>query len=268
MDLSDIWQENKRFITTVGAGLLVFMIGWMIVDGMYMSDIQSVDRSNRRDRAKLKDPMFTSADRSLARDENEELNTRYDTILDVAAFQPRPEFRLDQANVKAQDVYANAIESVRDRLRNLASRKRAFLPEGLDIDMLKTRNIDALERNLHAIDLLDRAVEMALEAGVKQIRSVDISLDPAFRSRRGLGAIEKTQVTIDTVSTAEAIAVWILMCETPRPGDPEASVRLQALPIQSVDARRAASKSDEVRTRVTFLVVRVNEIEDPDATDA
>ena len=27
MDLSKIWQENKRFITTVGAGLLVFFIG-------------------------------------------------------------------------------------------------------------------------------------------------------------------------------------------------------------------------------------------------
>jgi len=268
MDLSDIWQENKRFITTVGAGLLVFMIGWMVVDGMYMSDIQSVQRLNRNDRKKLNTEMFTSADRSLARDENEELNSRYDTILDVAAFRPRPEFRLDQANVKAQDIYANAIENVRDRLRNLASRQRAFLPDGLDIDMLKTRNIDALERNLHAIDLLERAVEMALEAGVKQIRSVDISLDPAFRSRRGLGAIERTQVTIDAVSGAEAIAVWILMCETPRPGDPEMSVHLQALPIESIDARRAASKSDEVRTRVTFLVVRVNEIEPSDSDDA
>ena len=27
MDLNDIWQENKRFITTVGSGLLVFLIG-------------------------------------------------------------------------------------------------------------------------------------------------------------------------------------------------------------------------------------------------
>ena len=26
MDLNDIWQENKRFITTVGSGLLVFLI--------------------------------------------------------------------------------------------------------------------------------------------------------------------------------------------------------------------------------------------------
>ncbi len=268
MDLNDIWQENKRFITTVGAGLLVFLIGWMVVDGMYAGDIQSVLRQNLRDRAKLRTEMFTASDRSQARDENEALGERFDTILEVATFRPRPEFRLDQANVKAQDVYANALESVRDRLRNLASRHRAFLPDGLDIDILKTRNIDALERNLHAIDLLDRAVEMALEAGVKQIRSVDINLDPAFRSRRGLGAIEKTQVTIDTVSSAEAIATWILMCETPRPGEPETSVHLQALPIESIDARRAASKSDEVRTRVTFLVVRVNEIENPDADDA
>jgi len=268
MDLSDIWQENKRFITTVGAGLLVFLIGWMVVDGLYSGDIQQVQRANRTARGKLSVEMFTATDRELARDENEILNSSYATIAEVAAFRPRPGFILGEGAGRPQDVYITAVEGARERVRDLASRRRAFLPEGLDLDMLKTRNVDAIERNLHAIDLLERAVVMALESGVTQIRGVDIKLDPAFKSRRGLGAIEKTQVTIDTVSSANAVARWIMMCETPADGGSPNSVRLQALPIESVDAQRAASKSDEVRTRVTFLVIRVNEVEDPDADDA
>ena len=46
------------------------------------------------------------------------------------------------------------------------------------------------------------------------------------------------------------------------------SVRQQALPIDSIDARRATSKSDEVQAKVTFVVVRVNEVEDSEDEDA
>ena len=268
MDLDEIWQGNKRFITTVGAGLLVFLIGSMIVNGLYLPDIKRVQRSNSASRQKLRTEMYTSDDRAQARDENEELIARYDRIASVTAFQPRPEFRIERDGVAPQNVYFAAVEAVEERVTDLASRNRAYLPAGLDLEEFKTQNVDAIERSLHAIDLLERAVVMAIESGIKQVKSVEIRLDPAFRSRRGLGAIEKTQVKIEVVSEPEAVALWLVACETPADGGSENSVRRQALPIESIDARRTASKADEVKTTVTFLVVRVNEVEDPDAEDA
>ncbi|MEM9378836.1 MAG: hypothetical protein AAGB93_02725 [Planctomycetota bacterium] len=268
MDLDEIWQENKRFITTVGAGLLVFLIASMIVSGLYVPDIKSVTRSNNQSRAKLRTEMYTADDRAQARDENEELIARYERIADVTAFQPRPEFRIDQQGVAPQNVYFAAVEAVEERVTDLASRNRAYLPSGLDLEEFKTQNVDAIERSLHAIDLLERALVMAIESGVKQVKSVEIRLDPAFRSRRGLGALEKTQVKVEIVSDPDAVALWIVACQTPSEDGSPNSVRRQALPIESIDARRTASKADEVKTTVTFLVVRVNEIEEPDAEDA
>ncbi len=264
MDLNDIWQENKRFITTVGSGFLVFLIGFLVIEGMYSGDIDSIRRKNSAARGKLRTEMFTADDRGVARDENEALLESFEKLTEAAAFGPRPEFDLEGRADSARNVYMTSVDRVRNRVEDLASRRRARLPEGLDLERLETNNVDAIERNLHALDLLERALVLALESGVKQVRSADIKLDPAFTSRRGLGSIEKTKVSVDVVASPDAVASWLLACETPAVGDSEFSIRQQALPIDAIDARRATSKSDEVQAKVTFLVVRVNEVETSD----
>ena len=37
MDLNDYWQENKRFVTTVLAGLVVFLIAYFWIDSRQRS---------------------------------------------------------------------------------------------------------------------------------------------------------------------------------------------------------------------------------------
>ena len=266
MDASEIWQENKKFIVTVGSGLLVFLIGGMVINNMYAGDISSTQRSVRAAQKDLNAEMFGAADLGQAESENEELQRLYITARAASEFLPRPEFVLD-ASGSPQAAYQTAQAVVRDRVSDLASRKRAFLPDGLDLEMLKTQNVDALERHLHALDLLERSLVMALESGVRQVRSVEIKLDPAFKRGRGLSAIEVTDVTVDCTAPSEAITRWLAMAETPLEGaSPEnagmAAIRAQALPIQSVDLKSSQSKKDDdVRARVTFSVVRVHEIE-------
>ena len=108
---------------------------------------------------------------------------------------------------------------------------------------------------------------MALESGVRQVRAIEIKLDPAFKRGRDLGAIEITEVSMDCTAPSEAITRWLTMAETPlADASPEnaaiAEIRAQALPIQSVDLKSSQSKKDDdVRARVTFSVVRVHEIE-------
>ena len=268
MDLNDIWQENKRFITTVGSGFLVFLIGYFVVEGVYAGDIDNINRSNSQARRKLNTEMFTADDREVAQGENDALLKSFETLTAAVAFTPRPEFDLEGRAGSARNVYMSSVDRVRNRVEDLASRRRARWPEGLDLERLETNNVDAIERNLHALDLLERVLVLAVESGVKQVRSADIKLDPAFTARRGLGSIEKTKVEVDIVASPDAVARWLLACETPADGGADNTVRQQALPIDSIDARRATSKSDEVQAKVTFLVVRVNEVEVSDDEDA
>ncbi|MEM8711482.1 MAG: hypothetical protein AAGG01_11055, partial [Planctomycetota bacterium] len=89
---------------------------------------------------------------------------------------------------------------------------------------------------------------------------------------RDLDPIERTVVSIDCVAPAGAITRWLTMVQTPlADASPEnadvAAIRIQALPIRSVDLKSSQSKKDDdVRARVIFDVVRVHEIA-PDDED-
>ena len=270
MDASEIWQENKKFIITVGSGLLVFLIGNMVVTSMYSGDIRRVTRDTAKASKRLKTEMYTADDLGVAEDENVELTKRYEQLRAAAEFQPRQEFTLDAYEGSAQNAQSSVREKVLDRIADLASRKRAFLPDGLDLEMLKTRNVDALERHIHALDMLERALVLALEAGVRQVRAIEIKLDPSFDSTRGVNPIEKTVVTVDVIAAPEAVTRWLAMAETPMAeASPEApglfAIRAQALPIREVDIRSNKSKkNDDVRARISFDVVRIHEIETDD----
>ncbi|QDV06463.1 hypothetical protein Poly30_19730 [Planctomycetes bacterium Poly30] len=270
MDASEVWQENKKFIITVGSGLFVFLIGTMVINSLYMGDISNIQRATSKAQRELSGEMFSASDLGMAEDENEALRKLYETARAAAEFRPRPEFMLDPSGGSAQAAYQTAQALIRDRLGDLASRKRAFLPDGLDLEMQKTRNVDALERHMHALDMLERTLVLALESGVRQVRAIEIKLDPTFQRGRGLGAIERTEVTLDCVAPSEAITRWLSLCETPlAAADSESSslaaIRAQALPVRELDLKSSQSKKDDdVRARVTFDVVRIHEIEEAD----
>lgn len=273
MDLNDVWQENKRFIVTVGAGLIAFFIGWMVIDGMYLGDLRAVGRKSLRAIRDLNQELYSVDDRELARAENEALLASYERIAGAIEFVPRPEFQLEGADTSPQNVYSTMVETVRNRVGDLASRRRAFLPDGLGLEPRATANVDAIERDLHALDLLERALVLAVDSGVRQVRDVRILLDPAFTRRRGMGAIERTTIEVEVSAKPETVTRWLVRCETPIAGDSSMSdaalvaLRSQALPILSVDMQSQRSKAGELRAKVTFLVVRIHELaaEDQDA---
>lgn len=260
MDTEQFWQENKRFILTLAAGMLVFFIANATIERLYGAPIDSARTATTRAMRELSDDLYSSSDRELAEQENVALAAGFATVEESAAFKPRPEFRPSSAEAaKSEAIFA--VEGVHERVRDLASRSRTRLPDGLDLDAITTTNVDEIERRMHAVDLLERALSLALRSGIRNVRSISIDLDPAFRSSRGIGPVERTKVTIDVESTAEAVTRWLALALTPDPNDP---MRSQALPIESLEMQRVSTKEDEVQTDVTFLVLRVHEVVEED----
>ena len=258
MDTEQFWQENKRFILTLAAGMLVFFIANATIERLYGSPIDAARTATTRATRDLSGDLYSASDRALAEEENAALLRGFERVVDSAAFKPRPSFHpTSDETAKSEAIFA--MEGLRERLRDLASQTRTRLPDGLDLDSITTTNVDEIERRMHAMDLLERALSLALQAGVRNVRSISIDLDPAFRSSRGMGPIEKTKIMIDVESTAEAVTRWLALVETPDQNDP---MRSQALPIESLEMQRVSTKEDEVQTDVTFLVLRVHEIEE------
>lgn len=250
--MNDFWQENKRLVTLAGSGLLVFLIAYLVIDGLYGDKLRAEESSARSYRSKLSgEERFGLPDRNAAQEENEALLESLVDLQQRAEFRPRPEFELPAGSASsASTEYYKVVERVREELARLAGRKRIVLPQGLDLEPLDTNAVDVFERHLAALDQLDRLLRLAIEHDVKQVKRIRVELDPAFRARRGVGPVEETTIEVEAVSTPATVTDWLQATQTLAYG--------QVIPIRSIEARSARAKSDELRVKVTFSVVRLH----------
>jgi len=70
MDVGAYWQENRRFVVTVGAGALAFLIGFAIETSLYQGKINAAQRAIQLNKNQLKELKFSSEDQKEAEGEN------------------------------------------------------------------------------------------------------------------------------------------------------------------------------------------------------
>lgn len=253
MDFENFWQESKRFVGIVFAAIVVFFIALSVIDGTFGSEAAAIGKSLRRNQSDLSNTArYTRADETAAVEQNEILSDVVERLSAAVAFEPRPEFRLDDSNGSAESQYFGRVDVVRAELETLAGRRGMRIPEGLGLEMLETNSADAIERHLEALDLIDRVLRMSLQSGVGRVDRVNVRLDPGFGARGGVGEVERTQVELKIVSRPEAIVELIDRTQATQPYG-------QALTIDEIEITGARAKTDEVSATITFLVVRLRE---------
>lgn len=252
MDLNDYWQENKRFVVTVGTGALVFLIAFFFLSDSYGSAARQARSRLTKASTELKAGRYSAADLSRAQEQNEALLADYAALSMAVAFEPRPEFLLQEGLGSPNNQYFLRRDEVRADLAQMAGRRRISLPDGLGLEPLKTLNVDTIERHMEALDLLDRVLRCAIDAGVQQVTEVRVTLDPGFGSRTGVGRVERTRVTLRMMGDAESLTHTMAVTQTNRYGKP--------LTVERFDLKSAARKRNEVSAEVTFLVVRLSDV--------
>jgi len=250
MDLNDYWQENKRFLTIVAGGLLVFVIGEMVVGSAFGDDLKAQQRSVRKSTGDLRKEMFKRDDLATARLENESLRAAVDQLSQAVAFQPRPEFVLDARRGSASSQFFNVVARTREGLLTLAGRNNLRTPDSVGLPALSPTQDDDIARHLEALDLIDRVVRMAVEVGVERIDRIDIKLDPALGSRQGVRFIERTRVEFAISGAAVPIERLLLATQAQEQG--------QQLLIHALDMLPSKAKPDEARLELTFAIARLS----------
>ena len=256
MDLNDYWQENKRFVTTVAAGALVFLVGRWALAETYTSDLDEANASIARSRRGLGDALFTTADRTRAEEQNRELTAAVERLSAGLDFQPRPEFRLDPAGGSSQNQYQRAVSRVRDELLLQANRANLKLDAGLGMPKLSPTRDAEIERYLEALDVIDTAIQLAIEARIQRIDQIQIRLDPGLSGREGLGRIEETRIELTMIGDSLAVTRFLARTQRPDGADEDAG---RVLHVGSAELVPSRSKEDELRLDVTLVVVRLHD---------
>jgi hypothetical protein len=261
MDLNNFWQQNKRFVVSVASGGIVFLIGIMLIDGLYGADLAKLTREVGQNESRLRNtPMYTRAERDKAQAQNEALTKSIADLEARVRFLPRPFFRLDPNGAPAANQYFAVVSQTREDLLRSAGRANLRLPEDLGLPALSPTRDAEIAKHLEALDLVERVVRLALENGVQRIDKIEIRLDPKLNSREGVGAIERTRVAFTISGDPAPLTALLVASQEAREVKLEGQTQaVLPLPIEKAEISPARSKQDEASLEVVFLLVTLHE---------
>ena len=243
----DFWQENKPFVLGVAAGAALFGIGWLATAKTLGADLRAQRARLRTLETQLDQPRFVAADQERAQAERDSLSQAVTTLSDAVAFHARPEFALD--GTSPANRYFAVQSRVREELLTLAGRAGLILPEGLGLPALSPTKEQEIVRYLEALDVVDRVVKLAIEAGCERIDEIRVQLDSRLVSGKSIPDIEKTSIEFDLIGPSAPLARWVALTQQERFGD--------VILIDKLNLVASRTKPDEARLEVTFRVAHL-----------
>lgn len=256
MDLNDFWQENKRFVVTVASGAILFVIGSMVIDSLFRSDLQKQELEARNLGDKLRNSaLFGAAEQRRAEEQNAALVAAIEKLSQAVDFKTRARFQLDAAKGPAANQYFGTVSAVREELLRAAGRANLRLPEDLGLPALSPTKELEIQKTLEAFDLVERVVRIALDSGVERVDRIEIKLDPALVSRAGVGEVERTRVTFVASGAPQPLVRLLLGSQS---SAPEGAPGLLPLVLERAELTPARNKSDEATLEAVFCVVRLH----------
>ncbi len=257
MDLEGFWQENKRFVLSVGGGALAFLVGWIAIGSVLGDDLAAQRRAAESTQRKLgSEPMYSADDLRAAEAQNEALLRTVAQFTEAVAWRTRPLYAIDPRRGPPSNQYFGAVDATREDLLRRAGRANLRLPEDLGLPALSPTREGEVARFLAGLDLVDRAVRMALETGCERIDRIQITLDPKYNSKQGVGAIERTRVTFNFTGRPAPLLDFLVRTQDPAPVA-DGSGAAGPLLIERVEMQPARNKTDEAGLEIVFIVARL-----------
>jgi hypothetical protein len=236
VNLEDYWQENKRFVQTVAAGMVVFFVALWFIGGRYQPGIDEALRERSSLNSKLRAPAYSRSDLDTAEAEGAALDAALERLRAAVVFEPRPGFRLEPDGGTASSQYLRAVQLVKDELVPFCNRANMVLDGSLGLPELSPTREDDIER-------------YAVDSGVARLDEIRVTLDPALRGRGEPPAVEMTRVALTFLG----------------PSGPELALleRLQRdeglgpMLVGDLLMRSTTDQVDEARLELTLVVARL-----------
>lgn len=251
MDLNNYWQENKRFLTSVGVGVVVFLVAWYAVDSTLGDELRAQRAQKTRREADLRQPMFTVSHLDRAKAQHEALGAACEALRKHVEFVARAEFRLEKGQ-PATSRYFSVVERTRDELKRTAGRAGLAIPLDLGMPAVAPTKEAELARYLEALDAVDQLVRTAVRAGATRIDQLRVKLDPRVLSGRPFEDLEKTQVEVRMIGASLPLARLVALLQ-----DPAAAPGGRTLLVERCDIEPARLKNEQVKMELVLSIAHV-----------
>jgi hypothetical protein len=280
MSVGDVWQEHRRFITTVGAGALVLFIGYLVISSIYSGKAQRLTSDIERARTAQKQSVLPAgADIKKIQSEREKLEKDTTELMTTVAYKPKDNW-LVLPSVGDPDLHYNQqIDTLKNGVLELAALRNIDVDQKLGLPEQFPGSRAEIEQYLRGLSVVEAVVGSALiaegvhESGIARIEKIEIARPPKPRSateQRKTPFIATTKVEVTVVGHPKAIDLMLKNFAQDTSGEgragqylslEEASIKsLDLAPGAPVKERRGADPADRrrVECKLSIIALTVN----------
>ncbi len=213
MNFGDIWQEHRKYLTALIAGLVGALVIKLVIGMVYDDRLRKASAKNERARAEQARALPAGVEVGAVKRAREQLEAKFNELRSALHRKPREELVLGPS-VADPDLHYNAqIDRIRSgvlelcALRNIDVDPRLGLPDAFPSSRGEfdhyLRGLDAVEQ-LIAVCL---AAEQRFEAGLARIERIEIEKPSKAKAGAARGKPFLSTLSVDAVIIGHPRAV-------------------------------------------------------------
>jgi hypothetical protein len=279
MSVGDVWQEHRRFITTVGAGALILLIGHLVIGAVYTGKAQRLRSDiDRYKSAQRQSGLPQGADIKKIQADRERLDKDTSELIQSVAHKPADKWLVGPAVADADLHYNQQIDTLKRGALDLAAIRNIDVDSKLGLpDQIPASRAD-FEHYLRGLSVVEALIGAALraeqvhEGGIVRIEKIEIARPPKARaaSERKVPFVTSIKVDMTVVGHPKAVDFMLktLAADTTGEGRGGQYLAVEEAAIRSLDVppgtapkeRRGADPADRrrVECKLTVLALNVN----------
>jgi len=197
MDLTDLWQQHKKFILAVAGALLLLLVGRGVLQGYFPVDVAR-DGARKTAEAMRKKPEVSD---SMVRDlqvEVDALKARHAELAGAMRFKPGEDFVLPSGESEPRMFFFKRLRDLQTPLVDAPAKQGIRVPPGLGLKELTPSGPEDIRRTLLALNVIQDVVVQAIGSGVRRIDTIHI--EEAQRGRtKSSGHLKELRLDFDVV---------------------------------------------------------------------
>jgi hypothetical protein len=279
MNIGDIWQEHRRFITIVGAGGLILLIAYFTINAIYSGKAQRLSSDIERARsAQRQAALPAGADIRKIQADRERLERETADLVGSVAHTPADKWLILPSVADPDLHYNQQIDGLRNGVLELAALRNIDVDQRLGLPDTFPGSRADIEHYLRGLDVIEAVVSTALaaeqvhEAGIARIERIEITRPPKAKpaNERKVPFVSAIKVDHSIIGHPKAIDWFLRNFAADAKGEGRAGryLAIEGASIKSLDLppnatgkeKRGADPMDRrrVECRMSILALTVN----------
>lgn len=208
-DLNNFLNENKKFLMGTFVGAAFFAVAYAVINSYVWDDMRASARDVATHVKNSKQEYYSQKNLDQARAEETRLNDTIKNLAERLTFVPRGEFQLKDGGASPQNQYLDIASRYRERRLDDARSRGIDITDSCGVPDRAPTQAEDIRRTLRALDLADRVVDCAIQAGVRAMDKITVSAEPPAAQSGETLVRDEVRVEFEMEASSKALSAFL-----------------------------------------------------------